>query len=54
MKHFNHYLKEAVEKTLKTLLNNFKKVHPYSNINLQISSVKVNTSRFEFIMFSYM
>lgn len=39
--HFNRYLKEASEKTLKSLINNFKKVHPYSNTNLDISSIKI-------------
>jgi hypothetical protein len=41
MTNFRQYLNEAQGKTLRNLVNNFKKVHPYSNINLEISSVDI-------------
>ncbi len=53
-KNFRQYLNEAQGKTLRNLINNFKKVHPYSNVNLQISSVNIKNPRIKFNMPSYM
>jgi len=53
-KNFRQYLNEAQGKTLRNLINNFKKVHPYSNVNLQIFSVNIKNPRIKFSMPSYM